>query len=142
GNFGRQVSRFQVLYLKQPHGGDVQVNLDGQPYGKIATEAGQFGSGVFEVSAPAAAHQLELVTRTRFSRLFGVILERDVPGVVLDAIGIQGARLRFLDKQDDAHWAEQLALRAPDLIVYQFGANESGDGFAYSMPDYHASMKA
>jgi lysophospholipase L1-like esterase len=87
-------------------------------------------------------HLLEVLTARARTRTFGVILERKVPGVVLDAIGIQGARIRFLDKQDDAHWAEQLKLRDPNLIVYQFGANESGDGYAYSMTDYHATMKA
>jgi lysophospholipase L1-like esterase len=73
--------------------------------------------------------------------LFGVVLERAGPGVVLDAIGIQGARIRFLDKQDDAHWAEQLRSRSPDLVIYEFGANESGDGFLYSMTDYHRTMR-
>jgi lysophospholipase L1-like esterase len=69
------------------------------------------------------------------------VLERDVPGVVLDALGIQGARIRFLDKENDAHWAEQLNWRKPNLIVYEFGANESGDGFLYSMADYHRTMR-
>jgi lysophospholipase L1-like esterase len=61
--------------------------------------------------------------------------------VVLDAIGIQGARIRFLQKQDDAHFAEQLRFRSPDLVVYHFGANESGDSFAYPMEDYRRTMR-
>jgi lysophospholipase L1-like esterase len=61
---------------------------------------------------------------------------------VLDALGVQGARIRFLDKQDDAHWAEQLRWRRPDLVIYQFGANESGDGFAYPMDEYNETMTA
>jgi lysophospholipase L1-like esterase len=69
-------------------------------------------------------------------------MERDVAGVVYDAIGIQGARARFLDKQDDAHWAQQLKWRNPSLLIYQFGANESGDGFAYPMDQYYATLKA
>jgi lysophospholipase L1-like esterase len=81
------------------------------------------------------------VTASGTTRAFGVVMERDVPGVVLDAIGIQGARVRFLDKQDDAHWAEQLRWRDPSILVYEFGANESGDGFAYPMVDYHRTMK-
>jgi hypothetical protein len=86
------------------------------------------------------AHELELQTLSGESRLFGVVLERDGPGVVLDAIGIQGARIRFLDKQDDAHWVEQLQARRHDLLIYEFGANESGDGFLYSMEDYNRTM--
>ncbi|HEV8247138.1 MAG TPA: GDSL-type esterase/lipase family protein, partial [Polyangiaceae bacterium] len=56
-------------------------------------------------------------------------------------LGVQGARIRFLDQEDDAHWAEQLSSRKPDLIVYEFGANESGDGLLYPMVDYHRTMK-
>ena len=53
---------------------------------------------------------------------------------------MQGARIRFLDKQDDAHWAEELRWRDPDLVVYEFGANESGDGFVFPMADFHRTM--
>ncbi len=62
--------------------------------------------------------------------------------MVLDAIGVQGARVRFLDKVDDAQWAEQLKWRSPNLMIYEFGANESGDNFAYPMKDYHRTLKA
>jgi lysophospholipase L1-like esterase len=142
GDFGRSVGLFRLLFLKQPHGGTLQVSIDGAPATDVETAAEEFGSGVFEVEVTDGPHQLEVVTAGAKTRTFGVILERKVPGVVLDAIGIQGARIRFLDKQDDAHWAEQLKLRNPNLIVYQFGANESGDGFAYPMTDYHVTMKA
>jgi lysophospholipase L1-like esterase len=74
-------------------------------------------------------------------RMFGVALERASSGVVLDALGIVGARIRTLDESDDANFAEALAWRKPSLLVFQFGANESGDGFAYPMPEYHRTMK-
>jgi lysophospholipase L1-like esterase len=98
-------------------------------------------SAYYELQVPDGEHEFELYTKTGVTRAFGVVLERDTPGVVVDAIGIQGARIRFLDKQDDAHWAEQLSWRKPDLLIYQFGANESGDGFLYSMADYQRTMK-
>ena len=53
-----------------------------------------------------------------------------------------GRRNLFLDKQDDAHWAEQLQWRKPNLLIFEFGANESGDGFAFPMDQYHETMKA
>src|SRR5690606_8073623 len=94
------------------------------------------------ISVPDGEHELEVVTQGGTTRMFGAVLERDVPGVVLDALGVQGARIRFLDKQDDEHWAEQLRWRAPNLLIYQFGANESGDGFAYPMSEYFSTMVA
>jgi hypothetical protein len=131
-----------VLYLQQPNGGQLQLNLDSAPFATVETTAEKKGTGFFDVTTSDGPHLLEVVTKGGMTRTFGVILERDTAGVVLDAIGIQGARIRFLDKQDDAHWAEQLKLRDSNLLVYEFGANESGDGYAYSMPDYHETMKA
>ncbi|MFZ5894244.1 MAG: GDSL-type esterase/lipase family protein [Myxococcota bacterium] len=141
GDFGRHVSRFGISYLAAPDGGTFQVSVDGVVLGLVDTRAAAKEARVHELKVPDGPHEIEILTKSGASRLFGVILERDVPGVVLDAIGIQGARVRFLDKQDDAHWAEQLAARRPNLLVYQFGANESADGILYPMVDYHRTMK-
>jgi lysophospholipase L1-like esterase len=129
-----------VSYAEQPHGGRFALRIDGKDQGVVDTAAPEPHARFHELSVPDGPHELELQTVAGESRLFGIVLERDGPGVVLDALGVQGARIRFLDKQDDAHWAEQLRWRAPDLVVYQFGANESGDAFAYSMADFHRTM--
>jgi lysophospholipase L1-like esterase len=142
GDFGRAVSRFQISYLAQPGGGAFQVSVDSKPQAMVETDAPVKEPRVHELSVPDGAHELELYTKRGRSRLFGVVMEREGPGVVLDAIGIQGARLRFLDQQDDQHWAEQLRWRKPNLLIYQFGANESGDGFLYPMTDYRRTMEA
>lgn len=142
GEFGRAVSRFRLFYLKQPHGGKLLINVDGEQHSLIDTAAPEKSSGVHDVTVSDGAHLFEVVTKSGMTRTFGAVLERDTPGVVLDAIGIQGARIRFLDKQDDQHWADQLRLRDPDLLVFLFGANESIDGIAYSLEDYHHTMKA
>ena len=142
GDYGRAVSRFSISYLAQPNGGAFQVSLDGKPERVIDTTGPEKRVQVADIDVPDGPHQLEIQTQRGRSRLFGVVMERDRPGVVLDALGIQGARLRFLDQQDDAHWAEQLKWRRPDLVVYQFGANESGDGFLYPMVDYRRTMEA
>jgi lysophospholipase L1-like esterase len=141
GDFGRNVSRFVIAYAEEPRGGTFQVRVDGKDTNVVSTTGKELRSRFHEITLPDGPHELELQTLSGESRLFGVVLERSVPGVVLDAIGIQGARIRFLDKQDDAHWADQLKYRAQDLLIYEFGANESGDGFLYSMEDYHRTMK-
>ncbi|MCA9596076.1 MAG: hypothetical protein KC776_22330 [Myxococcales bacterium] len=142
GHFGRSVSRYEVSYLAQPGGGTMKLNLDGKEHSVIDTQADEVHVATVTVNVPDGPHELEVVTTKGTVRAFGVVMERDVPGVVLDAIGVQGARIRFLDKQDDAHWAQQLRWRKPNLLIYEFGANESGDGFAYSMADYHRTMVA
>ncbi|MBN1611724.1 MAG: hypothetical protein JW940_34140 [Polyangiaceae bacterium] len=142
GHFGRSVSRFVVDYLEQPGGGRLLLNLDGRRVKEVDTRAAKKGSASVAVETDDGEHELELVIAgTGQVRIFGVVLERQRPGVVLDALGVQGARIRFLDKQDDAHWAEQLRWRDPDLMIFQFGANESADGFAYPMDEYLQTMK-
>ena len=140
GRFGRAVSRFVVVYLEQPGGGELALNVDGKPHAMIGTDAPEVRVARREITVSDGEHELELVTKKGMTRAFGVIMERAGPGLVLDAIGIQGARIRFLDKQDDRHWAEELRARKPDLLVYQFGANESGDNFAYPMAEYRKTM--
>lgn len=141
GDYGRRVSRFVLDYLEDPQGGTIQVSVDGTPRATVDTRGPTKKSAQFVLDVPDGEHEFEIYTKTGVSRAFGVVLERDTPGVVLDALGVQGARIRFLDKQDDAHWAEQLAWRKPNLLIYEFGANESGDGFLYPMVDYHRTMK-
>lgn len=141
GPYGKWVSRFVLDYLEDPNGGTLQLSVDGTPKATIDTHGEAKKAAYFSVDVADGEHEFELYTKTGVTRAFGVVLERDVPGVVVDALGVQGARIRFLDKQDDAHWAEQLSWRKPDLLIYEFGANESGDGFLYPMIDYHRTMK-
>ena len=141
GDYGRNVSSFTLYYLEQPNGGSLSLSVDGGPPVELSTAGPAFASKTHVVKLPDGSHQLSLQTKRGTSRLFGIVLEREGPGVVLDALGVQGARIRFMDKQDDQHWADQLKLRSPNLLVYEFGANESTDGFLYPMADYHRTMR-
>jgi lysophospholipase L1-like esterase len=141
GEYGRKVGSFTLYYLEQPNGGSLELRVDDGPPSELSTAGPALASKLHRVAIPDGEHQLTVQTKRGTSRLFGVVLERDNPGVVLDALGVQGARIRFMDKQDDQHWADQLRLRSPNLLVYQFGANESTDGFLYSMTDYHRTMR-
>ncbi len=59
--------------------------------------------------------------------LFGVTVERtDHPGVVLDTLGLNGARVIHTLTWDEASWTAALARRKPDLLVLAYGTNESG----------------
>jgi len=142
GELGRRVSRFTIAYVEEPGGGKARIRLNGREIAILDTGGPEKRFATRSYTAPDGEHTLELQTFEGTTRLFGFVLEREQPGVVLDALGIQGARLRFLDKQNEAHFAEQLRWRNPDLLVYQFGANESADGFAVPMAEYQATMRA
>lgn len=141
GDFGRAVSRFVIDHLAHPEGGTIELFVDGALRYELDTLANVPETRHAVLDVPDGEHRLEIRIRSGVARLFGVALERARPGIVYDALGVQGARIRFLDKQDDAHFARELALRDPALVVFQFGANESGDGYAYSMKDYQATMQ-
>lgn len=141
GHFGRTVSRFTVDYLEQPGGGPMRISIDGEEREVLSTEAAAVKTTSRTYQVPDGPHELEVRADGPNVRAFGVVMERDEPGVVLDAIGIQGCRIRFLDKADDAQFAQQLKWRDPSLTVFQYGMNESEDGELYPLDQYEQTMK-
>jgi lysophospholipase L1-like esterase len=126
GDYGRRVSRFDVYYLEQPGGGDVEVAVQGGATTRFSTRGDAKVSRVKSVAV--ADGEAKLTVRTMGggqARLFGVALERDQPGVVYDALGSHAAMAVYWQREEPAHWKEQLALRDPALVVWQFGTNES-----------------
>ena len=143
GKWGQNVSRFVIEYLAQPDGGAVELIVDGEPKGVLETEAPEPKLSWHTVDVQDGPHGLELRSvDKRPTRLFGIRMERDQPGVMLSALGITGARARFLDKQDDDHWRQALAGSKADLVCLAFGSNEITDGNMYSMDDYEKTLKA
>jgi lysophospholipase L1-like esterase len=141
GEWGSAVSRFEIEYLAQPGGGDVALLVDGQPSGTLATAAESPRLATHTIKVPDGPHSLEVrTTDTRPVRLFGIRMERDVPGVTVSALGLTGARARFLSKSNDAHWSEALRAANPDLVVLAFGSNEVADGLMYPLAEYEKTL--
>lgn len=60
----------------------------------------------------------------------GVVAEADPsvnPGVVLDTLGVNGARFATPLAWNEGAWAAELARRKPELVVLEFGTNEMSD---------------
>lgn len=136
GSFGLAVARFVVAYLEQPDGGKMEISIDGEVRETIDTRAGDVKSAWKTYEVAPGAHELKVRPLEANVRAFGVWMESDGPGVVLDAVGIQGGHLRQLDANDDAHWAEQLKKRDPSLVMFAYGINEVADGEAFPIPKY------
>lgn len=60
-------------------------------------------------------------------QLFGVVVEAKKPGLVLDTVGLNGARVRTFLAWEPSAWVPEVARRKPDLVVLAFGTNESSD---------------
>jgi hypothetical protein len=126
GDFGRHVSRFDVYYLEQPGGGNVELTVRGGSPQRFSTRGAAKVSRVHSLRVDDGEGNLAVrAVGGGPVRLFGVALERDAPGVVYDALGSHAAMAVYWQRQDRAHWKEQMALRDPALIVFQYGTNES-----------------
>lgn len=73
-------------------------------------------------------------------RFYGVIVEGSEPGVVLDALGIDGARLATALAWAEAPFVAEVAARDPDLVVVAYGTNEAFD--ALNVNAYEAQLSA
>jgi lysophospholipase L1-like esterase len=119
-------SRVELDYWQQPRGGSFDVFIDGNRAGRIVTRAPQAGSGFSAFDVPDAPHEVELrAIGDGEVRAFGMALDRAQAGVVVDALGINGAQIFTPLHWSEEHFAEQLRHRAPDLVVLAYGTNEA-----------------
>lgn len=128
-DIGTKTTHAEVAYLEQPSGGSFDILVDGMRLVRISTRSDRTGSAfrIFDVSE-ASAHQLEVrAVGDGDVRVYGVSLDRAQKGVVLDALGINGARVTTCLSWNEQHWAEQLRHRQPSLVVLAYGTNESTD---------------
>ncbi len=128
GEFGRSASFFELYYLKQPGGGSFDVSIDGEVVRNISTRSSKTQPGYATFRVPDAPHRFDIDVVSRAPvRLFGVAVERERPGVIVDTLGINGARARYQLLWESDTFVEHLRRRDPDLVVLAYGTNESGD---------------
>jgi lysophospholipase L1-like esterase len=122
---GDKVSRFELWYAKSPDGGRFQVKIDGAAPQVVETHADEASDAVEVFQVPDGPHSFEVrAAGGGASRGYGVVLERDVPGVVWDELSLIGSFTQRLDYQNAAHLAWQLQRREVDLMVFMFGGND------------------
>jgi lysophospholipase L1-like esterase len=122
---GDRVSRFELWYAKSRDGGRFQVKIDGGEPATVETRADAPSDAVEVFQVPDGPHTFEVrAAGGGTSRGYGVVLERDVPGVVWDELSLIGSFTQRLDYQDGDHLAWQIARRDVDLMAFMFGGND------------------
>ncbi len=120
-------TRLTLHYVGQPEGGKVRIDagdvhiatLDTSMPAKVAAQA--------TWRIPAQAQSFELTVEERPVRLFAVEFTRDSDGVIYSSLGLNGTWIGVLAWYMNApHWSAQLQQARPDLIVLNYGTNESG----------------
>lgn len=82
------------------------------------------GSGVYRVEGASTEYTVTVASGT--ARLLGVEFRGGRKGIQYDSLGLNGAYISVLAKMfNAAHWAERLKEASPDLVVINYGTNES-----------------
>lgn len=132
---GHRVSRFRLFYQAWPEGGEVLLSVDGKAPEQLSTRSAQVEDRTYDVDVPDGEHELELkVPEPGSFRGYGVVMERDGPGVVIDGLQLIGAFARVLKNFDVQHWQKQIRTRGTDLMVFWLGGN---DAISRSVPFVH-----
>jgi lysophospholipase L1-like esterase len=125
------VAQFEILYYSAPDHGILKYRVDDGAWQQVATKTAAIEPphpARVVVPVPEGAHRLTLEHGGGGAiDLFGVVMERQKPGVIVDSLGVVGRRLGSLRSWDWAIIGEQLATRDPRLVVLQYGTNESDD---------------
>ncbi|MFT3699470.1 MAG: GDSL-type esterase/lipase family protein [Kofleriaceae bacterium] len=128
---GTRVGQFEILYYAAPEHGVVKYRVDEQPWQTLATKTTAIepphpGRQVIPVTD--GPHKLTLEHGGGgVVDLFGVVMERPHPGVIVDSLGVVGRRLGSLRSWDWSIIGDQLSTRDPKLVVLQYGTNEADD---------------
>lgn len=123
-----ETTNYDLYYLRQPKGGRFKLSVDGKVVATINTKAKEVAPGYHSLVREAGPHKVEVEPLGDGEvRLFGMTVENDQPGVVVDTLGIGGTRASNQLKWNEHVWADNLRRRAPDLIVLAYGTNESVD---------------
>jgi lysophospholipase L1-like esterase len=135
-------SRFELWYAQRPDGGTIDLIVDGHLDRRVSTRSADPSTAYAVVTTEDRPHTFEVRTRGDGAvTLYGATVERERPGVVVDTLGINGARAAAQLLWNAELQAEQLRRRMPDLVVLAYGTNESGDD-DQPIESYEASVRA
>jgi lysophospholipase L1-like esterase len=121
----------EIAYLAQPDGGafavDAVLNGDEKEIGTADTAAEERSPGFAAFAIPPGSSQIRLRVTRGTVRLYGADFRKASPGVVYSSLGINGANVTLLSRAFNLrHWEAELHHYQPDLIIINYGTNESG----------------
>jgi lysophospholipase L1-like esterase len=118
-------TRFELAFRRQPNAGTVRVEGCGETIGEVPT-TGEAGDDYAALPLPAGCKEVLLRVESGAVRLYGVEFLKAGPGVIYDSLGLNGAYISVLAKFfDEPAWAAQLKHYSPDVVVINYGTNES-----------------
>ncbi|MCA9610520.1 MAG: hypothetical protein KC619_33220 [Myxococcales bacterium] len=130
----------EVHLLGRPRPGRVELRIDEGPWEAVSLHRSRPELVVIRRTLDGGAHHVRLRHAGGVPRVLGLVVDRRA-GVVYDVLGINGHRASAILSWDEGLLAEQLASRAPDLVVLSYGGNEALDP-NLSMETYESQTDA
>jgi lysophospholipase L1-like esterase len=122
---GSEAAEIELWYLARPGGGRVEISVDDREPELIDTRAEQMEDRFHAIHVERAPHKVQVrAVGHGTSRLYGVMLETDGPGVVWDQFSKLGVFTKRVLDWDAEHLAAQVGHRDPELIVFTYGGND------------------
>jgi lysophospholipase L1-like esterase len=119
-------AQMEIHFLRQPGGGVLAVEAAGQKLGNVETEGPDKQPAYRTFPLNAGVRQINLSVQRGPVRLFGVSFERNTPGVIYNSLGLNGGQVQVVVRYfDTPQWTEELQHQHPDLVVINYGTNES-----------------
>jgi lysophospholipase L1-like esterase len=124
---GAKASRFELWYEKSPGGGVFEVDIDGEAKHEVPTDAPSVSDDVAVFALADGAHRIDVRALARRGpvRGYGVVLERDGPGVVWENLSLIGTYAMSLHNHDAEHVAWHVRRRQSDLLVLSLSGNDA-----------------
>ncbi|MCP3143863.1 GDSL-type esterase/lipase family protein [Pyxidicoccus xibeiensis] len=117
-------SQGTLWWLDVPRAGALTVSSEGQVLARTEP-AGDGAARITRFELPPGAKSVEVVAEGKGAVVQGVVLQQSRPGIVLDMLGVPSADAGLYARMDDGILRAQLAERAPRLLLFFLGGNES-----------------
>jgi lysophospholipase L1-like esterase len=119
-------AQMEIHFLHQPGGGVLAVEAGGQKLGDVETDGPDKQPDYRTFPLAAGAREIDLSVERGPVRLFGVSFERNTPGVIYNSLGLNGGQVQSVVRYfDKPQWTAELQHQHPDLVVINYGTNES-----------------
>ncbi len=123
------VSMFEIWYVGAQRGGKIRYRIDREE--PVVFETGRSdGPEELEdrwrrIEVEDGPHKIRVeALGGGKTRIYGVVMERNGPGVVWDGLALVGAFTKRMLEFDPEHLRSQLEHRQPELAVFTFGGND------------------
>ncbi|MBI5282986.1 MAG: hypothetical protein HY858_14975, partial [Candidatus Solibacter usitatus] len=120
-------TKLTLSYFGHPEGGEVAVYAGEVEVGRLDTAMPEPLAAEQTWPIPPEAQNFEIRVTRGSVRLFCLTWRKDATGVMYDGIGLNGTWAGVLASyMNEAHWAGQLKVARPSLVIINYGTNESG----------------